>query len=598
MSNVNNSYEARLKEWERKRFVPAPEPDLKPTAPTFVEHVPMRDGITLYTEVFSPSLVGEPLPVILVRSPYPYGRPSRHDKMSIPRYLDAGYSVVFQLTRGQGESEGEFHYYRDDADDGYDCIAWIAEQPWCDGNIGMQGVSYLGSTQLMAARTHPPALKCIMPTAFVGDCTRCFPFSCGVPNKGPYMQWYQVVDAERWDDMDVAYCDMRAVEHPKWGAAFHKRPLIDAADSVLSGDKLQAYRDTISSPMNNEFWEKIHFTDEQLSQLNIPMFFTDGWYDLTIGPIDFFSRLEKNHRRQGPDRYLLVGPWDHYQTYSAHEAGVNNGDRILPNNGAVDLVAQRLSFFDRYLKRDSKAIVQQDRVSVYISGAADSNANVWKSFPTFPVPGTKQKYLYLHSQGLAHNIPSDGILSFDLPEEEPADNYTYNPSLPTAFSVETSSDRRQVEIRTDVVTYTSAPLTEPITILGEISLVLHAASDARDTDWFAVVTEVFQDGQSKSFHYAPPAFRARYREGFDREVFLTPNKPEVFRIPMGPAGHQIAAGNCVRLSIFSAAFPEYDPNSNTGNPSATDTEMRIAKQTIFHDSVRASHLVLPVIELG
>ena len=111
-----------------------------------------------------------------------------------------------------------------------------------------------------------------------------------------------------------------------------------------------------------------------------------------------------------------------------------------------------------------------------------------------------------------------------------------------------------------------------------------------------MITEVFPDGESKSFHYTPPAFRARYREGFDREVFLTPNKPEEFRMPMGPAGHQIAAGNCIRLSIFSAAFPEYDPNSNTGNEAAMDTQVRIARQTIYHDANRPSCLILPVIQ--
>ena len=105
------------------------------------------------------------------------------------------------------------------------------------------------------------------------------------------------------------------------------------------------------------------------------------------------------------------------------------------------------------------------------------------------------------------------------------------------------------------------------------------------------------NGQSRSFHYAPPAFRARYREGFDKDVFLTPDKSEEFRIPMGPAGHQIASGHRLRFSIFSAAFPEFDPNSNTGNPAATDTEMRVAKQTVFHDAGRPSHIVLPIIQL-
>ena len=165
------------------------------------------------------------------------------------------------------------------------------------------------------------------------------------------------------------------------------------------------------------------------------------------------------------------------------------------------------------------------------------------------------------------------------------------------FVTESYDDRRNTEIRSDVLTYTSEPLAEPLTILGEIKLNLHAASNAHDTDWFAVITEVFPDGQSKSFHYASPAFRARYREGFDREVFLTPNKPELFQMRMGSAGHQIAAGNCLRLSIFSSAFPEYDPNSNTGNEAATDTEFQIAQQTIYHEELRPSHIVLPTIEI-
>ena len=593
------SYEQRLKRWENARFAPAPEPDLNPVPPSLTEMVAMSDGTKLYTEIFLPPVDNKPFPTILIRSPYPYSRPSRHDKMAIPRYLASGYVVVFQLTRGQGQSEGTFHQHSDDADDGYDCIAWITQQSWCDGNVGMQGVSYLGSSQLMAARAKPPALKCIMPTAFVGNFTRVFPFSNGVPNKGPYMQWYQVVDAERRDDMDVGYGDMNALNHPKWGPVFRKRPLVDAANEVLTGDKLQSYRDTISNPMDNAFWENINFTDGQLAELGIPMFFTDGWYDMTIGPIDFFSRLEKIHgQSQGPNRYLLVGPWNHYQTYSPSQPGDFDGDRKLPDNGAIDLVAQRLAFFDHYLKGDNNAKVQEDRVRVYITGAENSNANVWLNFPTFPVPGTQQKQLYLHSQGQANNIPSDGVLSANLPMDEPVDHYLYDPALPTASAAAPSKDRRQTEIRADVLTYTSTPLTEPLTILGDITLVLYAASDAPDTDWFAVITEVFPDGESKSFHYAPPAFRARYREGFDREVFLTANKPEEFRIPMGPAGHQIAAGNCIRLSIFSAAFPEYDPNTNTGNEAATDTEMRTANQTIYHDALRPSHLVLPVIELS
>jgi len=137
-----------------------------------------------------------------------------------------------------------------------------------------------------------------------------------------------------------------------------------------------------------------------------------------------------------------------------------------------------------------------------------------------------------------------------------------------------------------------------LTILGEIRLILHAASDAPDTDWFAMVTEVFPDGKSVAFYAALPALRSRYRQGFDREVFLTPNEPREFRISLGSAGHQIAAGHRIRLSIFSANFPACDPNTNTGNPVATDRETRVAKQTIFHSTDRASHILIPIIDLN
>ena len=600
---MEETYEARLADWEKSRFAPPPEKPLTPAEPTLIEMIPMRDEVRLYTEIFLP-LSSKISPTVLIRSPYPFSLPSRNDRRPISRYQQAGYAVVFQLTRGQGQSEGCFHLLQDDVNDGHDAIEWIVKQSWCNGKVGMEGSSYLGSTQLLAAKAKPAALKCIMPTAFVGNWTRCFPFSNGVPNKGPYMQWQQVLDTEQWDDMDVTYGDMTALNHPSWGLAFRKRPLVDAADEVLSGDKLANWRKTIANPLDNEFWHAIHFTDLQLAELDLPIFFTDGWYDITIGPIDFFTRLEKIQPGQS-HRYLLVGPWDHYQTSTRSQPGDDNGDRTLPDNGAFDHVDQRLAFFDRYLKGDTQAVVQDDRVRVYITGAQDSNANVWKNFPTFPAPGTKQQSIYLHSQGNAHLFPSDGILNWEIPTNDPtyqatykpSDHYTYDPELPTASIVETSLDRRDVEIRSDVLTYTSEPFTAPLTILGDITLVLHAASDALDTDWFAIVTEVFPDGKSKSFHYAPPAFRARYRKGFDREVFLTPNKPEKFRIPLGPAGHQIAKGNRLRLSIFSAAFPEYDPNSNTGELAAIDTEMRIAKQTIFHDAIRPSYIILPVIQL-
>ena len=216
---MNDTYEARLAAWEKARFAPPPEKPLTPSEPTQIEMVPMRDGVSLYTEIFLP-LSFAAAPVVFIRSPYPYSRPSRNDKRPISRYQQAGYAVVFQLTRGQGQSQGQFRLLQDDIDDGYDAIQWLTEQPWCNGKVGMEGPSYLGSTQLMAAKAKHPALKCIMPTAFIGNWARCFPFSYGVPNKGPYMQWQQVAGCRK---LGRYGCGLRRYECPEssyMGACF------------------------------------------------------------------------------------------------------------------------------------------------------------------------------------------------------------------------------------------------------------------------------------------------------------------------------------------------------------------------------------------
>ena len=189
-------------------------------------------------------------------------------------------------------------------------------------------------------------------------------------------------------------------------------------------------------------------------------------------------------------------------------------------------------------------------------------------------------------------------MSWDEPGDEPVDHYTYDPDVATQSPIGTSEDRRGVEVRADVLTYTSEPFSTPLTILGDISLILHAATDCPDTDWMAVVTEVFPNGESKQFHYAPAALRASYQKEHGKAVSLKPNKPEKFTIAMGPAGHQIAEGNRIRLSIFSAAFPYYEANTNTGKDTATDRHTRIAQQSVYHNQLRPSYIELPIINLN
>ncbi|PHZ85477.1 CocE/NonD family hydrolase [Paremcibacter congregatus] len=589
---IKDSYEARVAAWQKGRYAPPPDPDTTPRQPDLIEMARMRDGVGLYTEIFLPAARGS-FPTVIHRSPYPMFRPSRHDSWNISRYLDAGFAFVFQMVRGQYKSEGSFRLFKDDVDDGHDCINWLEAQSWCDGNVGMEGSSYAGSVQLYAARTRPKALKCIMPTACFFSLNYGFPYLGGVPGRGWFMQWHKVADLEQWEDLDAPYGDMNAlIKHPEWSPAMHRKPLIDAADNILEGDKLQSWREALSHPPGAPYWRTVSFTDEELAELDLPMFFTDGWYDPTIGPIKYFQHLE-NVQPDRADSYLLVGPWNHSQTYRSQVQDQGNGDRPMPDNGQVDLVAQRLAFFSRYLCGKVDTQVQEDRVKVYVTGL-----NEWHHFSTFPVPGTVTEKFYFHSEGVANSFRGDGVLSQEAPEEEPTDYYIYDPMFPTPCEVAPICDRRELEIRSDVLVYTSEAFGVPVTILGELKLILYAASNCMDTDWVVSVTEVFPDGRSVPFHGRPGVLRARYREGFDREVMLVPNEATQFEVTLGTAGHQIMVGNRLRISIASAAFPGIDANTNTGAPAQTDVNYKVAKQTIFHDLARPSHLILPVITLG
>ena len=558
-----------------------------------IEMISMRDGIRLYTEIFLPSDSGD-FPTIFIRSPYPFSRPSLMDVWPVSRYLNAGYAFVFQLTRGQYKSEGEFHYYVDDEWDGYDSIDWIASQTWCNGNVGMEGVSYHGTTQLRAARSKHESLKCIMPTAFVGSANDCHPFRGGIPARGSFMPWYRRADVEDAEERAVLASRLaNPLNDALWNSALHHRPLLAAADAVLAGDKLASWRDVISRPPESRYWRTIFYTEDDVNALDISVFYTAGWFDSTKGTIEQFCLLDKL-QPDWNDSYLLIGPWDHGQTYYASLQGQSQGDREMSDNAQVDLVAQRLRYFDRYLKGKTDTTIQPDRVRVYITGL-----DRWLDLPSFPAPDTIQQRLYLHSTGHANSSSQFGILNCIQPEQEFPDNYIYNPDdpAPSAIVSEQFTDRVAFELREDVLTYTTEPLQNSLTILGEIILNLHAATDGRDTDWFAQVTEVFPDGRSIAFHGGLGALRARYREGFDKPKLLTPDKPAEYRISLGHAGHQIEAGNRLRLSIFSSYFPLCDTNSNTGNIAATDTEVRIAKQTIYHDLDRTSHFILPVINV-
>jgi hypothetical protein len=229
---------------------------------------------------------------------------------------------------------------------------------------------------------------------------------------------------------------------------------------------------------------------------------------------------------------------------------------------------------------------------VYVTGS-----NGWRELADYPPPSAVRRNLYLHSGGKANSSSGDGRLDFTSPAAEPSDTFTYDPAHPVPLpELSFGLDQQVVEQREDVLVYSTAPLDQPVTVLGRVFVNLFAATDARDTDFTAKLVDVYPDGKAvKLGPKATGVIRARYRQGYDKERLLTPNKTERYRIELFDVGHTFRPGHRIRVEISSSAYPAVAPNANTGNPVATDTETRVARQRVHHGRGTASHLELPVL---
>jgi putative CocE/NonD family hydrolase len=198
-------------------------------------------------------------------------------------------------------------------------------------------------------------------------------------------------------------------------------------------------------------------------------------------------------------------------------------------------------------------------------------------------------------------VDSDGVLSLEKPGVESSDVFTYDGDNPVPTGGGNNlvgapigpRDQSDIEKRSDVLTYTTQPLTEPIEVIGPVRMTLFAASSARDTDFTAKLVDVHPDG--KAYNLCDGIVRARYRNGMDNQRLIEPGKIIEYEMDLWVTSNVFLEGHRIRLEVSSSNYPRFDRNPNTGLPFGTDTELLEAHQTIYHDAVRPSHLILPVI---
>lgn len=556
-------------------------------APTQRHAVPMRDGVTLDTCVWLPSTASGPCPAILVRTPY-----SRSVNLAseapLLRYNAAGYAVVLQSVRGVGGSGGRFGFNAPhDRADGHDSVEWIAHQSWCTGAVGMDGHSYAGMTQLTTACARPPHLRCIVPTVPSLDFFREPPYLGGAFSRMHTLVWARSLQFESLlDECAGAFALNDFLTQPGQLARWTSRPLRLAAEGELDGDLLRHYQDVLAHPTLDAWWRQRMLQPEDFAALgDLPVLVVSGNFDPGTGPMALWRGLEAHGGPGGP-RHLVVGPWDHNQSYCGSEAP--------EGTDALDIVAVRLAFFDRHLRQRGDGPALGGRATVFITGA-----HTWRHFDAFPPAEVTPRSLLLSSNGRANSSRGDGRL-VDTPCPGEPDRFIDDPAWPFVGGMTIARggayahDLRERERCHDTLVYAGRPLEQPLTLLGEPEVELFVTADAPDADFCAWLAEHRPDGSTRLL--AMGQQRLRYHGGFDQERPIVPGDVVRLRFTMTYVGHRIAPGHALRLLIAGNHFPLVDPNPHRAGPVADADEVRSAVQVVFHDETRPSRLILPVLE--
>jgi len=576
--------------WNNNNFalVPFPQPLYDVDLAEDVR-IPMSDGVGLYADIYHPRGVGEALPTILIRTQYdkaPYRQRGLQTRPGVAHmFAGQGFAVVVQDIRGLNRSEGVFHVAASDVDDGYDTVEWIASQPWSNGKVGGYGCSALGITQVMMSQRRPPALAAIVPQAPAGA-ARNNPFDTmrnGVPRIGWTLRWFR----------ERANQGPQALEPIDYDEFVKTLPLADMAERA--GGAPNDWRDWVTHEPGDPYWRQLPFFDET-SRPDVPALWVNSWYDSTPGEtLELFNafKTKSTSERARRNQFAIISGTSHCQCEQARSPHIV-GDRDL-GDVRLDYWSIYLRWFDHWLN-NQPGDLDMPPIQYYLMGA-----NRWKSADSWPLPGTRFVPYYFNSGGRANTSNGDGTLSLEG-ATGPADHYRYDPANPTPGTLWNGFDQRELDLRPDCLVYTSEPLSSGMEVTGPLRAVLYVSTTAMDTDFVVTLSNVYPDG--RVFSLTTGLARARYRkaytaptrfsEDFSRPSLLTPGKIYRIEVKVGATGNWFGPGHRIRVQVASSQFPTYARNLNTGGNNATETEMVVAENHVYHDSSHPSHIILPI----
>jgi len=563
--------------------------------------VPMRDGTVLRADVYRPADPGR-YPVLMQRTPY--------NKEFLPltaltldpiRAAQAGYAVAIQDVRGRWASAGPpFFFYRDEPDDCHDTAQWAAAQPWSDGAVGAYGVSYMGATTWLTAASAPAALRAISPTTAPSDFWSNHLWRAGALHWGLLVRWalstigpsallralgatpeFKAALPQLADAIDAYEREVRRLPLTDFPAALPDQPGF-----------LPFFFEALRHP-TRDAWARSLLVAERHGQVRVPALIIAGWHDLLLAAdLEHFRKTREEAATEVARRAtrIVIGPWSHGMFHNV----VGDLDFGLRASGYLldlkeDLTALQLRWFDRWLKERRNGVDEEAPVRLFVQGT-----NRWRDETDWPLARARATPLYLRA---------GAGLSFQAPGAEAPDAYVYDPRdpcptcggsllMPMTYRCG-PVDQAPWLSRRDVLAYTSAPLDGDLEVVGPVQAVLFAATSAPDTDWIVKLCDVHPDG--RTFNVCDGVLRAQFRESLSEPRPVEPGAVVRYVVDLWATAMVFRAGHRLRVLLSSSDFPRYDRNPNTGEFGVNATQTRPARQQVFHDADRASHVVLPVL---
>ena len=584
--------------------------------------MPMRDGVRLATDIYRPKADGK-YPVIFSRTPYNFnswgdGEERTRNYQRAYEYIKKGYVYVIQNERGRYYSEGEWDILGVPLTDGYDAFEWMKNQSWSNGKIGTVGCSSTAEWQMAVSALDHPSHAAMVPQGFgagvgrVGDINEQGNWYRGGAEQMLFFAWLYGVEHDKFkpripegatqeDLIRISRFYDLAPENPPvdMSEALSHLPIQDILKNI--NGKHEVFDKMIRRKPNHPDWFKggIYHDDKDIGT---PSFWFASWYDVSITPnIKLFNHARNNSKDQfiRDNQYLVIAPTLHCGYTRATENTIV-GERSV-GDARLNYDEQITKWFDLWLKGDDNDFKETTpRVQYYTMGS-----NEWQSAEQWPPANTEMVTYYLNSGGKANSRFGDGRLSTKKAGKDNPDGFIYDPMAPvpsyggnvccTGNAVRGGAmDQQDMEARHDILVYTTDILKEDTEVTGFIESKLFVSSDVKDTDFTIKLIDVYPDGTA--YNLDETIQRVRYREGYDKEVFMENGK--VYEVDLTPmsTSNLFKKGHRIRVEISSSNFPRFARNLNTGGNNYDEKVGVVAHNKVHHSSKHPSQIRIPIVK--